>query len=208
MKIEKLSRNQIAKFPAYVEEWKRYGLSTEETDKGRAEAAIVRMYQIAGLKPPRIFWTKSPLGNALALGMVKSVGASVGASVRASVWDSVVASVRASVWDSVGASVRASVWDSVGASVWASVWDSVGASVWASVWDSVGASVYGQHDATWLAFYMFFRRECGLERETERLAGLWELCQSAGWALPYEGVCFVSERHTECHLNEAGSHPL
>jgi len=41
------------------------------------------------------------------------------------------------VWDSVGASVRASVWDSVrasvGASVRASVWDSVGDSVWASV---------------------------------------------------------------------------
>ena len=66
---------------------------------------------------------------------------SVWASVRDSVWDSVWASMRASVGDSMGASVWDSVWDSVWASVGASVWDSMGASVWDSVWDSVGASM-------------------------------------------------------------------
>jgi hypothetical protein len=157
-----------------------------------------------------------------------SVGDSVWDSVGASVWDSVGDSVGASVWDSVGASVRdsvwASVWDSVGASVWASVGasvrdsvgasvrDSVGASVWdsvgASVWDSVGASVwasgYGQHDANWLAFYKYFDIECGLAEETKKLTGLWKVCKSAGWYLPYENVCFVSERHNSLHLDEQG----
>jgi hypothetical protein len=137
-----------------------------------------------------------------------SVVASVGASVRDSVWASVRDSVRASVWDSA----RDSVVASVGASVWASVRDIVGASVWASVWDSVGASVgdsvvasvYGQHDAHWLAFYRFFADECGLQDKTAALSGLWELCQSAGWALPYERVCFVSDRHDVCRLNDGG----
>ena len=136
-----------------------------------------------------------------------SVGASVGDSVWASVGDSVRASVGDSVWDSVGDSVRASVWDSVWDSVRASVWASVGASVGASVrasvrdsvWDSVRASVrasvYGQHDANWLAFYKFFRDECGLKGQTEKLNGLTELCESAGWALPHQSICWVSERH-------------
>jgi len=56
--------------------------------------------------------------------------ASVGASVRASVGDS--------VWASVGVSVGDSVWDSVWASVGDSVWASVGASVGDSVWAYTG----------------------------------------------------------------------
>jgi hypothetical protein len=70
----------------------------------------------------------------------------------------------------------------------------------ASVWDSV----YGQHDANLLAFYKFFQTECGLDSQTEKLAGLWELCQSAGWALPHENICWVSERHCICKRDERG----
>ena len=54
-------------------------------------------------------------------------------------WASVWASVRASVGDSVRVSVWVSVGDSVWASVWASVGDSVRASVWASVWAYIGS---------------------------------------------------------------------
>jgi hypothetical protein len=153
-----------------------------------------------------------------------SVGASVGDSVWASVRDSVWASVRDSVWASVGdsvwASVRDSVGDSVGASVWASVWasvgasvgDSVGASVGDSVWASVGDSVrdsvrdscFGQHEANWLAFYDFFREVCGLTEETKKLDGLWQLSRSAGWALPHENICWVSERHHVLNRDERG----
>lgn len=78
------------------------------------------------------------------------------------------------------------------------------ASVWASVGDSVRDSVYGQHDANWLSFYKFFEAECGLEAQTEKLAGLWELCESAGWALPHENICWVSERHCTCNRDERG----
>ena len=73
-------------------------------------------------------------------------------------------------------------------------------SVGASVWASVG----GQHEAHWLSFYRFFHTEAGLISQTEKLSGLWELCQSAGWAYPYEGVCFICERHNVCKVNDAG----
>jgi len=45
---------------------------------------------------------------------------------------------------------------------------------------------------------------CGLRDETERLTGLWELAQSAGWAIPCRGVCFVAERHATLHRDERG----
>ena len=228
-KVEKLTSEQIAKFPEYVKKWTDIGLSTQPADRPRAEAAIRYMYRAAKLPAPRIIWTTSPLVSGLARAILNnsvwaSVGASVGDSVRDSVWDSVWASVRASVrdsvWASVGASVRDSVWASVGASVWASVRDSVrdsvGASVRASVGDSVRdsvgasvrdsvrASVYGQHDAGWLAFHRYFYEQCGLRNETKKLAGLWELCQSAGWILPHKNICWVSERHSTLNRDDRG----
>jgi len=102
------------------------------------------------------------------------------------------ASVGASVWDSVGASVGASVRASVGASVG----DSVRASVWASVRDSVWDSVYGQHDAHWLGFYDYFREVLGLRDQTQKAQGLTMVARNAGWWLPHERICWVSERHS------------
>ena len=168
-KIESLTPEQIARLPEFVDKWRQIGLSTAPADRPRAEKAIAEMYRQGGLKPPKhIVWCGSPLSMCLTKeALSKKVGASVGDSVGDSVW----ASVRASV----GASVRASVGD--------------------SVWASVRASVYGQHDAAGLGFYDYFRDACGLTKQTDKLAGLTELAHSAGWALPFRDICFVSERH-------------
>ncbi len=181
--IDKLTTEQQSRFVEFVNKWTRIGLSTEPADRPKAEEGIKKIYVIAGLKEPRVVWCSSPLANGLTRAIVlnKKVGASVGASVRAS--------VRDSVGDSVGDSVRASVGDSVGASVWDSVRD--------SVWDSG----YGQHDANWLGFYDFFCVVCGLKKETEKLIGHWLQAQNAGWYLPHDNICWISERHNIVRMN-------
>ena len=40
--------------------------------------------------------------------------------------------------------------------------------------------------------------------ETKALGGLWQLCQTAGWIYPYEGVCVATERPTACLVDENG----
>ena len=208
--IEKLTPDQIARFPEFVERWTKIGLCTDPADRPRAEAAIAETYRRAGLIPPKkIVWCGSPLSQGLTRAIILDkkllkTGDSVWASVRPSVRASVRDSVRGSVWDSVGASVRDSVWASVRASVWASVGDSVWASVGASVGDSVRASVYGAHEAGWLAFYRYFYEVAKLTAQTEKLVGLWELAQSAGWALPHKNICWVSERHNILARDERG----
>jgi hypothetical protein len=37
-----------------------------------------------------------------------------------------------------------------------------------------------------------------------KLEGLWELAQSAGWAIPHENICWVSERHHILQRDERG----
>ena len=90
------------------------------------------------------------------------------------------------------------------ASVRASVRDSVGASVGASVRASVRHSVGGQHEAGWLAFYRYFRDECGLVDETRALGGLWLLSKSCGWIYPYGETCIATERPTTCTVDNNG----
>src|SRR3990167_705685 len=122
--IEKLTKEQLARFGEFVKKWTDIGLTIEKANRKEAEEGIVEMYQIAGLKKPKIVWCDSPLSQGITRMIVQklesegtlkkktgaSVGDSVGASVRASVWASVRASVGASVGDSVWASVRDSVW--------------------------------------------------------------------------------------------------
>ena len=177
-KIIELTAEQRARFPEFVEKWTKIGLSTEPADRPRAEEAITMMYRAAGLPPPKkIVWCGSPLSQ----GIVRAI---------------IIDKRPKHPGDSVGASVGASVWDSVGASVR----DSVGA----RVRDSVGASVYGAHDASWLAFHNFFHDAIGLEEQTDKLGGPWLLAQSAGWAIPHQNICWVSERHHILERNERG----
>jgi len=140
--------------------------------------------------------------------VVHSVWDSVPAYVKASVMVSVRDSVPDSVWNSVWHSVMVSVRDSVPDSVQGSVWDSVPAyvklSVMVSVRDSVPACGYGQHDADLLGFLEYFNLICNLTEQTKKLEGLWLIAKNAGWFLPHEKICWVSERHNICKLNNRG----
>jgi len=78
--------------------------------------------------------------------------------------------------------------------------DSVRDSVGASVWDSV----YGQHEAAWLSWVDYFRDVCGLDSETQKLFGIFEVAKSAGWWLPHENICWISERCNILNRNKEG----
>ena len=183
-RIEKLTAEQISRFPEFIDRWTRIGLCTDPANRPAAEEGVRLAYEIAGLSPPKkIVWCGSPLSQGLTRAIVFGLrdaevkcGKEVRASVSASVWDS--------VWDSVSDSVRDSVWDSVR--------------------DSVSASVFGQHEADWLSFYDYFKQAAGLDEQTQRLAGLWKVAQSAGWWLPHQNICWISERHNVLHRNDRG----
>jgi len=68
----------------------------------------------------------------------------------------------------------------------------------------VRASGYGQHDADWLAFYEFFRTVCGLIASTDQLLPLIAQAHAAGWYLPHEHICWVSERHCVLERDNQG----
>lgn len=64
-KIERLTAEQIALFPEFIKKWTDIGLSTNPADRERAERGVVKSYEIAGLKPPKIVWCGSPMSQGL-----------------------------------------------------------------------------------------------------------------------------------------------
>lgn len=175
MKIQSLTQFQKDRFQEFIDKWTKIGLSCEPAKRKEAELGINTSYKMAGKNPPsKIVWCDSPLSQGLTRDFVFGLKDS-----KIKIGKKMIGSLQASVRDSVQASVR----------------DSVGDSLWTSVWDSVGDCCYGQHDANWLGFYDYFKDACNLEEETNKLTGLWQVSKNAGWWLPYENICWVSERH-------------
>lgn len=54
--IEKLTAEQEALFPVYVEKWTKIGLSTDRIDRDRVIASAKKAYRLAGLKEPTQFF--------------------------------------------------------------------------------------------------------------------------------------------------------
>lgn len=62
MKIEKLTRQQIELFAAYVKKWTDVGLCTAPINFERAKAAILEVYRCGGIAPPKeIVYCASPI---------------------------------------------------------------------------------------------------------------------------------------------------
>ena len=127
MKIEQLTKEQKLRFPEFVDKWIKIGLSTEPANKKEAEEGINEMYQIAGLKKPKIVWCDSPLSQGITKFVVKKMENDE--LLKTKNRESVEESVGERVIESVGESVIESVWQRVGQSVWQSVGQSVGQSV-------------------------------------------------------------------------------
>ena len=231
-KIKSLTPEQMARRAEYVAIWTEIDLCTDPADRPRAEAAIREMYRQGSLRPPaKIVWCGSPMSMALTrstiraphmigknAGMGGSVAESVETSVRESVGDSgdsVFQQVDDSVWHSVKYSVEKRLtpiaWNSVQSimsSIWldatVNVWHSIAESVRETVADAVVYQAYRSDRAAWPAVHRYLRDVVGLVEETDKLSGLWELVQSAGWALPHQNICWVSERPNILHRDDRG----
>ena len=100
-KIEKLTPEQEALLPAFVDYGLQYGLNTSPCDRPKAEAAIRAHYAALNRPEPKlIIWLDSPHQGAIGAAMLAGTKFS-GAQVRAQVWAQVWNQVRDQVGDQV-----------------------------------------------------------------------------------------------------------
>ena len=63
---------------------------------------------------------------------------------------------------------------------------------------------WGQHEAGYMSWCAYFRNEVGLKNETNKIQGLLEISQSAGWFWPHENICWITERPSLLKRDERG----
>lgn len=56
-------------------------------------------------------------------------------------------------------------------------------------------SGYSPHELGWLGAYQYLHDSCGVVEATRPLSGLWQIAGNAGWIVPHENICWLSERH-------------
>jgi hypothetical protein len=62
--------------------------------------------------------------------------------------------------------------------------------------------IYGQHSASWLAFYEYFLEVVGLD--IEDIKGLIQVAKNCCWWWAFDELAILSERAEELHLDEQG----
>ena len=222
--ITELTEAQKARFPEFVKRWTDIGLCTEPANRPLAEEGIREAYRLAGLEEPKeIRWCGSPFSMDVAratkqveedledLLVEACEGTSREARQDAAAIIAEKVCAAAMTADTAKAKFTLSLIKGLGLTPGQTAIvkkfntdQAIAKRVWSNVETGVWNSGYGQHDAHWLGFYDYFREVCGLEKETEKLAGLWKIAKSAGWFFPHENICWVSERHNILHRNEAG----
>ena len=197
--IKKLTEEQSAKVKDYRDRYFRQAVSTDPSDRPRAEAAALRLADIGGIKCEKVHWVQDPSeGSTLRSSLSDSLWASLRSSLSDLLWDSLWASLRSSLsdllWDSL--------WDSLSASLsdllWDSLMDSLSASLSDSLWESLSDSI---SDSLWdtglLAYYSYVVDILGIkiDEKTRELLGLHnEIASScfAIWIVP--GALILCER--------------
>ncbi|MDA8708262.1 hypothetical protein N9M10_02710 [Hellea sp.] len=72
-KVIKMTPERSVKLQKQISEWSEFTLSTNPSDKPRAEHAVRQLYKKLGISEPQIIWTKSPFGNSICRSILNNV---------------------------------------------------------------------------------------------------------------------------------------
>ena len=168
-KITKLTSEQEAAIPGWVDKWIAEGLRTDEADWEKAEQGIRECYAHAGIPFPTsgITRVQSPLVGAVAAsilntpeavsetvygavdrafgegGVGERVGRAIYEIVRAEVYEAVGGIVRETVYEAIYGAVRKTVYKAVYETVRETVHETVDEAVYEAVSETVQEAVYG-----------------------------------------------------------------
>lgn len=178
--VIEITDEQKQKFLTYADKWIKVGLCTELADRTKAEEGINLSYKLKDLRPPqRIVWCQSPYAMGLIIRRclkVQEKDTSPGFNGLDEILDEVQTFIKNGETDE-------------------------------SKLDMVDPPLvycgYGQHNAVWLCFFEFFRDENKLsQEEIDKVEGARQIALAAGWYVPFDNICFVTERPTVVSLDD------
>lgn len=174
-KITELPQEVVDKFPEIRDKWIKIGLSTEIADRPRAENGVDLAYKAADLTPPEVkVWVDSPFQGSMVAAVCRDSDTIEECQRKIKI-------LKDNKFDADACAKALKVKKH-------------------ELYDVFDA-LYGQFEAGWLSFYSVFE---GLVDEVEKLRGVMEIAQSAGWWWPFEGIAVLTERPKSILLDEEG----
>lgn len=171
--IEKLTEEQIANFPHYVDKWVKIGLNTDPCDIDKARDYVKKSYEIAGLPVPLFI-----------LGPVANPGEAVVVEQVLHNWLDKEIPYRDEEHLNQLVLEEARKLVEQGA----------------KPENRLSNQIYGCME-TWLSYYDFFQTECGIDTSS-KLEGLRGLADTCGWWTPLKSVAILQHRAEEIHRDE------
>jgi hypothetical protein len=214
-RIERLTPKQQARLASFREDWRVVGLDTARADRARAERAITSLYAEIGKPAPRFLHVASPAQCLVMLALRARAGASPLVPLGDSLWERVEEELGVQLEDQLADYP----WNRLLYQIWRplrdQLWDQLRSRLQDQLRDDFrerledrlawGRVYTGQHDATWIAFYMFAREELGCtydDRSSLRL-DLWaQQARTCGWWWPFEGLVIVSDRPSNISFDD------
>ncbi|MFD9717831.1 DUF6745 domain-containing protein [Streptomyces sp. NPDC059076] len=196
-------------------EWLAHGVSTQPSDRPRAEAAVTALYRLIDAPPPRFVWVPSPTAALPLLpGRRDDPPTPAVHTARTSTTDSRppvanrLASLQADLRERLEArilprwSFRAE-WEALRTTVHTSIRAPLRTALLPPTGSTPGLNWHGQHDAHWVARFALHARAghtVYLPDDAAELALWTDLTTSTGWWWPRAGLCVMAERPTGIHL--------
>jgi hypothetical protein len=140
--------------------------------------------------------------------------ANLGANLRANLRANLVANLGDNLRDNLRANLVANLGDNLRDNLGDNLWDNLRANLWANLVANLGDNLqqqvnrffWGQHEASWVAHYVFCRDVVGLEYGTDNseLLNLWAALCKSGWWQARKGIVLACERPTLLSINDEG----
>ena len=183
--IEKLTPEQEAKIPVYLNKYYDKVYKNQPFDKALFTQSIQYIYRCFKHKNPDIWVCDSPLQAQLIANLIKNknmanlrdnlganlwanLGANLRANLRDNLWANLGANLEANLWDNLRANLRDNLWANLGANLGANLWDNLWANLRANLGANLGAqkieyvpfAYYGNiSDYSWTCLYEFINNE-------------------------------------------------
>ena len=222
-----LAATRVDTLRGHFEEWAAARLCCRPADRSAAEQAVRLAYAAAKLPPPkRIIWCRGPMEIVDQLAKVPGAFP-VGHNVKHEIFDSIrrdVGTLAEILWkDVLCAAVELDAqWRRGAAAIDQVVVDAVDTKLSrfsvrarraiSRLWglpsllpnSSFNEFAIGPGELASLSVYEYLRDATGCRRETRRMRGLWKIAKNAGWLVPYEHACWISEQPEIIRVNGEG----
>jgi hypothetical protein len=190
--ISKLTLEQEALIPVYLQKWLDVGYRTAPLDKAKAEKAIEFTYKLMSKPMPQIIYAESPMAGLMiaSLRTESQLESQLGSQLRSQLWSQLESQL--------GSQLRSQLWSQLGSQLESQL----GSQLWSQLRSQLGSpdnwNMYYYFYYDYVLNVLFPEKRKDFTLFLEWLEHVKELHKY----YCYEGVCIAVEFPTEIHLKD------